>query len=126
MEKCDNDDVLKGCPPPLSTQNTSLVVTLTPGKGMKRTFEGHHIVSPANISRGAPSIYSEDSKHTDNFSTRLLDTTPGKDNYTSHGRSERIISITDSDLMSSAAILVLEPVDLSLKERRHAIDDHSY
>ena len=76
VEKCDNDDVLKGCPPQLSTHNTSLAVTLTPGKGMKRTFEGQHIGSPAKISREGLSIYSEASQHTNKFSTNLLDTTP--------------------------------------------------
>ena len=121
----DNDDVLKGCPPPLSKQNTSLAVAPTPGKGLKRTFEGQHIGSPAKISREGPSTYNEASQHTDKFSTRLLDTTLGQD-YTSHERSERITSITDSDLMSSVAILVLEPVDISSEERGHATDDHSY
>ena len=126
VEKYDgNDDVLKGCPPPLSKQNTSLAVAPTPGKGLKRTFEGQHIGSPAKISREGPSTYNEASQHTDKFSTRLLDTTLGQD-YTSHERSERITSITDSDLMSSVAILVLEPVDISSEERGHATDDHSY
>ena len=126
VEICDNDDVIEGCPPPLSTQNASLAVISTPGKGKKRTCEGQHIGSPAKISRKGPSIYREASQHTDHFLTSLLDTTQGKSNYMSHERSERITSITDNDLMSSAAILVLEPVDLSLEERGHATDDHSY
>jgi hypothetical protein len=106
-----------------SAHNASLAVISTPGKGKKRTCEGQYIGSPAKISREGPSIYSEASQHPNNFSTRLLDTTQGKSNYTSHERSERITSITDNDLMSSAAILVLELVDLSLG---HATDDHSY
>jgi hypothetical protein len=41
-------------------------------KGKKRTCEGQHIGSLAKISREGPSIYSEASQHTDNFSTSLL------------------------------------------------------
>ena len=107
----------------MSTQNASLAVISTPGKGKKRTCEGQHI---AKISRKGPSIYREASQHTDHFLTSLLDTTQGKSNYMSHERSEQITSITDSDLMSSVAILVLEPVDISSEERGHATDDHSY
>ena len=62
MEKCYNGDVIKECLPPLSTQNTSLAVTIAPGRGMKRTFEGQRIGSPAKISREGPSIYSEGRK----------------------------------------------------------------
>ena len=93
---------------------------------MKRTFEGHHIGSTAKISREGSSTYSKASQHTHTFSTRLLDTTPEKDDYTNHERSERIISIADSDLMSLAAILMLELVVFSFEERGHATDYHSY
>ena len=111
--------------PQQSTHNTSLAVKLTPGKGLKPILDGEQKSSPAKLYRVDPYMNDDSSQNIETFK-RLLDATPGKVSLSDHKHSEKITSITDSGLVSLAANLRSESVDLSLEERGFVSDDHYY